>query len=417
MPNPSALVCVRCSAPYPIDRYADDCPACRAAGAPSNLTVAYDSSPGEGSARDRTGSKPASMWRWQSFLPAAACDAVSLGEGNTPLLPAPALGLGDVWIKDESRNPTWSFKDRLASSALTMAKRFGAKVIASSSSGNAGAAAAAYAAKAGLPCVVFTFLGASPALVAQMRAYGAMVVAVEDKADRWRLQSAGVHRLGWYPTSPFFGPVVGSNPYGMEGYKTIAFEVAEAFDWQPPDWCVLPVCYGDALFGMWKGFEELKALGWIERTPRLVAAEVSGSIAAAMASGEAMPPERPRNAPSIATSIGASQGTVQAVEVLRRSGGTAVTVDNDELSRWVVTLGAREGIWPEPASAAPFAAIERLRAGGVIDPKARVMALLTASGLKDTSVVEQALPPAPVVKGGLDEVLKALRDVYGFANA
>ena len=124
-----------------------------------------------------------------------------------------------------------------------------------------------------------------------MRAYGAMVVKVADKADRWRLQSLGVREFGWYPTSPFFGPVVGSNPYGMEGYKTIAYEIAEAFDWQPPDWCVLPVCYGDALYGMWKGFEELKALGWIDRTPRFVAAEVSGSLAAAMAGGDAMPPE------------------------------------------------------------------------------------------------------------------------------
>src|SRR5215470_10755348 len=383
MPSASALVCVRCSARYAVDRFADDCPACRSAGAPANLTVAYDTAPGAGLGRNDLQRRPHSMWRWDSFLPASAKDAVSLGEGDTPLLEASNLGLGDLWIKDESRNPTWSFKDRLASGALTMAKRFGAKVIASSSSGNAGAAAAAYAAKAGLPCVVFTFLGASPPLVAQMRAYGAMVVAVEDKADRWRLQSAGVRQLGWYPTSPFFGPVVGSNPYGMEGYKTIAFEVAEAFDWQPPDWCVLPVCYGDALFGMWKGFEELKALGWIERTPRLVAAEVSGSIAAALASGEPMPPERSRNAASIATSIGASQGTVQAVEVLRRSGGTAITVDDDEISRWVVTLGAREGIWPEPSSAAPFAAIERLRAVGIIEPDARVVALLTASGLKD----------------------------------
>jgi threonine synthase len=416
MPTPSALVCVRCGARYPIDHFAQDCEVCRAAGAPANLTVAYDSAPGNGRARDDAARRPASMWRWESFLPASAYEAVSLGEGNTPLLAAPALGLGDLWIKDESRNPTWSFKDRLASSALTMARRFGARVIASSSSGNAGAAAAAYAAKAGLPCVVFTFVGASPPLVAQMRAYGAMVVTVEDKADRWRLQSAGVRQLGWYPTSPFFGPVVGSNPYGMEGYKTIAFEIAEAFEWDVPDWCVLPVCYGDALFGMWKGFEELKVLGWIDRTPRLVAAEVSGSIAAAMASGEPMPPDRPRNAPSIATSIGASQGTVQALEVLRRSGGAAITIDNDELARWVVTLGAKEGIWPEMASAAPFAAIERLRANGVIAPDARVVALLTASGLKDTAVIQGALPPAPVVTGGLPEVIQALRDVYGFAD-
>lgn len=188
---------------------------------------------------------------------------MTLGAGNTPLLPAPALGLGDAWIKDESRNPTWSFNDRLASVAVTMARCFGAKVIASSSSGNAGAAAAAYAAKASIPCIVFTFEGAAGPLVTQMRAYGAMVVMVEDKADRWRLQSTGVRELGWYPTSPFFGPVVGSNPFGIEGCKTIAFEVAEAFGWQAPDWCVLPVCYGDALYGMWKGFEELKALGWI----------------------------------------------------------------------------------------------------------------------------------------------------------
>ncbi|MGE0578960.1 threonine synthase [Reyranella sp.] len=416
MPAPAALVCVRCGSRLPVDRYAEDCPACRARGAPANLTVAYDAIPGRELDREKIANRPSTMWRWDSFLCSSAADAVSLGEGNTPLLHAPALGLGDVWIKDESRNPTWSFKDRLASSAVTMARQFGARVIASSSSGNAGAAAAAYAAKAGLPCVVFTFVGASPPLVAQMRAYGAMVVAVEDKADRWRLQSAGVREFGWYPTSPFFGPVVGSNPYGMEGYKTIAYEVAEAFDWDVPEWCVLPVCYGDALYGMWKGFEELKALGWTQRTPRLVAAEVSGSIAAAMASGEPMPPDRPRNAPSIATSIGANQGTVQALEVLRRSGGTAVTVENDALARWVVTVGAREGIWPEAASAATFAAIEHLRANGTIESDARVVALLTASGLKDTAVIETALPPTPVVAGGLSEVLGTLRDVYGYRH-
>ncbi len=356
------------------------------------------------------------MWRWDAFLPASAKDSVSLGEGDTPLLEAPNLGLGDVWIKDESRNPTWSFKDRLASGALTMAKRFGANVIASSSSGNAGAAAAAYAAKAGLPCVVFTFVGSAGPLVLQMRAYGAMVVKVTDKADRWRLQSLGVREFGWYPTSPFFGPVVGSNPYGMEGYKTIAYEIAEAFDWNPPDWCVLPVCYGDALFGMWKGFEDLKALGWIDRVPRFVAAEVSGSLTAAMASGDAMPPEVPRNAPSIATSIGAAQATVQGLEVLRRSRGAAVSIGDDDLRRWVVTLAAKEGIWPEASSVAPFAAIERLRADGTIASQERCVALLTASGLKDPGPIETALPEPPLVSGGLAELMTALRNTYGFSH-
>src|SRR5690349_6989732 len=173
MPRPAALACVRCSACYPIDHYAQDCAACRAKGAPANLTVVYDRRPGEGLAPDAL-ERRGSMWRWADFLHASEAEAVSLGEGNTPLLPAPSLGLGDVWIKDESRNPTWSFKDRLGSGALTMAKKFGATVIASSSSGNAGAAAAAYAAKAGIPCVVFTFMGSAGPLVTQMRTYGTM---------------------------------------------------------------------------------------------------------------------------------------------------------------------------------------------------------------------------------------------------
>ena len=212
MPIPSALVCVRCGATHPVDHYAEDCAACRAKGAPANLTVAYAATPGADASMEAIRRDRGSMWRWESFLHASAADAVTLGEGNTPLLPAPALGLGDVWIKDESRNPTWSFKDRLGSGALTMAKKVGAEVIASSSSGNAGASAAAYAAKAGIPCIVFTFVGSAGPLVLQMRAYGAMVVKVTDKADRWRLQSLGVRELGWYPTSPFFGPVVGSTP-------------------------------------------------------------------------------------------------------------------------------------------------------------------------------------------------------------
>ena len=370
--------------------------------------------PGASAKRDAVPPRRNSLWRWDAFLPANAVDAVTLGEGDTPLLSVPSLGLGDVWLKDESRNPTWSFKDRLASSAVTMARQFGAKLIASSSSGNAGASAAAYAARAGLPCIVFTFKGASGPLLTQMRAYGAMVVVTEDKDDRWRFQSAGVKEFGWYSTSPFFGPVVGSNPYGMEGYKTIAYEIAESFDWQVPDWCVLPVCYGDALHGVWKGFEELKALGWIDRVPRFVAAEVSGSLVTALASGETMPPPRIRNTATIATSIGANQGTVQSLEVLRKSNGTAVEVDNDGLVQWVAKLAKAEGIWAEPSSVAPLVAIEQLRQRGTIDANERVVALLTASGMKDTVPIEKVLPEAPVVGGNFTDMMRALHDKYGF---
>jgi threonine synthase len=416
MPRPSSLACARCGAHYPLNHYDRACAACAEQKTASNLTVRYDSTPGADLTRGAVSAPPRSLWRWDAFLPAPAADAVTLGEGDTPLLAVPALGLGDVWIKDESRNPTWSFKDRLASSAVTMARVVGAKLIASSSSGNAGASAAAYAAKAGLPCIVFTVKGAAGPLLTQVRAYGAMVVMVENKDDRWRLQSAGVRELGWFSTSPFFGPVIGSNPYGMEGYKTIAYEIAEAFDWEPPDWCALPVCYGDALHGMWKGFEELKAIGWIDRVPRFVAAEVSGSLAAALSAGDAAPMPRPRNAATIATSIGANQGTVQALEVLRRTKGAAIAVDDDALIHWVAKLAKAEGLWAEPSSVAPFVAIDILRRQGTIREQERVVALVTASGLKDMVPIERALPPAPVVSGGLDDVLRALHENYGFRH-
>ena len=127
-----------------------------------------------------------------------------------------------------------------------------------------------------------------------------------------------------------------------------------------------------------------------------------------------MPPEVGRNAPSIATSIGAAQATVQGLDVLRRSNGLAVTIEDDDLRRWVVTLAAKEGIWPEASSAAPFAAIERLRADGTIKPHERCVALLTAAGLKDPGPIEQALPEPPLVSGGLPELLAGLKNAYGF---
>ena len=289
--------------------------------------------------------EPRSLWRWDAFLPAAAAEAVSLGEGDTPLLPVPSLGLGDVWMKDESRNPTWSFKDRLASSAVTMAQAASApRLIASSSSGNAGASAAAYAAKAGLPCIIFTFKGASGPLLTQMRAYGAMVVVSRTRTTAGASRSPGVREFGWYPTSPFFGPVVGSNPYGMEGYKTIAYEIAEAFDWQRAGLVRAAGLLRRRAHGMWKGFEELQGAG-LDRSRAALRGGGGLGLARRRAAAPARPCRcrRPRNAATIATSIGANQGTVQALEVLRHTGGAAVAVDDDELVRWVVDAGASRG--------------------------------------------------------------------------
>ena len=275
------------------------------------------------------------MRRYRELLPPDVQDAATLGEGETPLLHCERygrrIGIERLFLKDESQNPSGSFKDRLAFAAIAMAPRFGARAVGVSSTGNAGAAAAAYAARAGLPCIVLTVQGAASAIVTQMQAYGAMVVATRTKADRWKLLQTGVAEWGWYPTSPYFGPPVGSNPYGVDGYKTLAYEVCEQMDWEPPDWCVLPVAYGDALFGMWKGFDELARLGLIRKQPRMVAAEMAGCLAAALASGEDAIPEIAAPSPYVAGSISVNQSTYQALHALRASGGTARVARNDEL--------------------------------------------------------------------------------------
>ncbi|MBJ3776637.1 pyridoxal-phosphate dependent enzyme [Acuticoccus mangrovi] len=392
--------CLRCGARYGLDAYAQDCPRCHAE-APSNLVVAYAEDPA--AALRRPTGNGGGLWRYGDVLPVAPADAVSLAEGSTPLVAleriAAATGVATLLGKDETRNPTGSFKDRLAAIAVAYARSIGAPAIVSSSTGNAGAAVAAYAARAGLPAIVFTAEGAVGPLLTQMKAYGAKVVAVPTKAGRWPLMRYGVERFGFFPTSPFFAPVVGSNPVGIEGYKTLAYEVVEQLDWQVPDVCVLPVCYGDALIGMWRGFLDLKAAGWIDRLPRMMAAEIYGSLGAALASGSDALPDMPQTHATVAKSTTATQSTYQALHALRASGGTAVSVGNDDIMDWQARLASAEGLYVEPAAAGSIAAVAALRRAGAIGDGERVVALLTAGGLKDpdaTAARQGEVIPVPL---------------------
>ena len=418
MSHLTGLACIRCGASFGIEPRFDGCPECRRE-APANLTPRYDlDAVARELSADSLRDRPPGMRRYRELLPPDIQDAVTLGEGETPLLHCQRygrrLGLGRLYLKDESQNPSGSFKDRLAFTALAMAGRFGARAVGVSSTGNAGAAAAAYAARAGLPCIVLTVQGAASAMVTQMQAYGAMVVATRTKADRWKLLQTGVAEWGWYPTSPYFGPPVGSNPYGVDGYKTLAYEVCEQMDWKPPDWCVLPVAYGDALFGMWKGFEELATLGLIARMPRMVAAEMAGCLSAALASGEDVIPEIAAPSPYVAGSISVNQSTYQALHALRASDGTARVARNDELVDLQRALAADEGIYAEPSSMAALAAVSRLCEEGRIGPSDTVVVVNTASGLKDTPATAGAAPEIPDVDGDTARFLETLRDVYGY---
>ena len=418
MSHLTGLVCIRCSTSFGIEPRFDGCPRCRTR-APANLTPRYDlEAAAKTLSTQSLGDRPTGMTRYRELLPPDIQDAPTLGEGETALLHCRRhgrrLGLERLYLKDESQNPSGSFKDRLAFTALAMAGRFGARAVGVSSTGNAGAAAAAYAARAGLPCIVLTVQGAASAILTQMQAYGAMVVATRTKGDRWKLLQTGVAEWGWYPTSPYFGPPVGSNSYGVDGYKTIAYEICEQLDWEPPDWCVLPVAYGDALFGMWKGFDELARLGLIRQQPRMAAAEMAGCLTAALASGADAIPEIPAPSPYVAGSISVNQSTYQALHALRASEGAAVIVPNGELLGLQRDLAAAEGVYAEPSSLAALAAVERLCKEGRIAPDDTVVVVNTASGLKDTAATAAAAPEIPTVKGDTTQFLATLKDAYGY---
>lgn len=417
MGRPVGLECIRCGARHALTDYAEPCPKCRPA-AFANLTVRYEEEPLAGVDRRALAARPPTMWRYAEALPVEAEAAVSLGEGFTPLVPAPRLarelGIRALHIKDESRNPTWSFKDRMASAAISAARALGAGVIASSSSGNAGAAVAAYAARAGMPCVVITFQGTAGPMLTQMRAYGAMVLAVRDKGDRWPLVEAGVRRRGWFPTSPFSAPAVGSNPFGVEGYKTLAYEVVEQLGWRAPDWCVLPVCYGDALYGMWKGFDDLARWGWLPARPRMVAAEIYGSLAAALVAGGDAVPEMARAHDTRAVSIGTTRSTYQALHALRASGGVARVVSDEALVEWQRRLATAEGLYAELSAVAALAAVQTLREDGTIGAGDTVVVVSTAGGLKDPATTERGLGEMPLIDPTVEAMGEALSRCYGY---
>ncbi|MBD0416824.1 threonine synthase [Oryzicola mucosus] len=380
-----SFACIRCGARYRADIEIDSsgCGHCYAT-APANLRPVY---PVDVQTPEKCFGSEFSLWRYAAALPCLRSEAITLGEGLTPLILAErlgaAFGMQAIYIKDEGRNPTWSHKDRFSTVAVSYAQACGARVVATASSGNAGASLAAYAARAGMKCVVATFADTAGPMVSQMRRYGAEVIPFVKKQDRWEFLKQGVDRHGWFVTSPYHAPVVGSHPVGIEGYKTLAYEIVEQMGGMVPHWCILPVCYGDALAGLWHGFKDLADAGRIQRLPRLAAAEIYGSLSHAMATGTDLLAEQPMGTTSIAVSIGAPRSTFQALKALRESNGVAISVDNTSLLRMQETLASHEGLFAELASVAPLVVLDTLRKDGVIEENDLVVAVATASGLKD----------------------------------
>ena len=414
----AGLECPRCSARFDGPPIFTGCPRCRADGLAVNLTVALDVSALGGLGPRSFPATPRGLWRYRATLPVTA-EPVTLGEGATPLVHLERLGrrlrLPKLYAKDESRNPTWSYKDRLCSVAVTHAVEIGAPVVTISSTGNHGASTAAYAARAGLPCVIFTLDSVPHTMKTLMQAYGAAVVSCPTSESRWRLMREGVERLGWYPTSGFMIPPIGSTPWGIEGYKSIAYEIAEDLGWTAPDVVVVPSGYSDGLAGIWKGWRELRALGFVSSAPRMIAAEPYGPLAHALARGLEAPEKVDAPRPSVAFSVASRYGTWQGLAALRESKGAGVALTDEGVLEAQRVLAREEGLFVEPSSAASMTAVMQLAARGELDPGQAIVVVLTSGGLKDPDASRTWMPPVPAAGDDFDRVLDVLRESYGLA--
>ena len=390
---PSTLTHLQCSRPTcgtVFDHTAPRnlCPQCQ-----GPLLARYDLSAARRTlTREALATRPASMWRYEEVMPGAP--PVTLGEGMTPLLRADRLaqhlGLDRLYIKDEGQNPTASFKARGLSAAVTMAKALGIDTIALPSAGNAGGAAAAYAARAGLRCVIAMPSDTPVAIVLECRAFGADVHLIDgliSDCGAFIAQNAPKH--GWFEVSTL------KEPYRIEGKKTMGYELWEEFEGALPDVIVYPTGGGVGLIGMWKAFEELEAMNLTgSRRPRMIAAQAAGCAPIVRAFERRAPAsEAWENAVTVAAGLRVPKplGDFLILADVYASGGEAVAVDDGELMAACRDMARLEGILAAPEGGAGLAAIQQLVARGQIARGESVVLFNTGSGYKYLEAWQAAL--------------------------
>jgi threonine synthase len=412
----SGVKCLNCDTEYEERLLVEGCPECRTTDFVSNVVPTYDYEELSADLSPATfGEEGSGVWAFPELLPANVDEAVTLGEGATPLLECSDLAtewdLGALHVKDESQTPTWSYKDRLSSVALTKAVEAGVDVVTIASTGNHGASTAAYASRADLESVIFTVPEVPPTMKTLMQTYGANVVATPTPEDRWTIMRECIEQFDWYPTGNYVSPPVGSNFYGIEGYKTIAYEICKDLDWSVPDWVVQPTAYADGLSGVWRGFKDLYELGFVDQKPRMAAVEPFGPLKNALEKDldRVEPIEKDS---TVAFSIGANVSTYQGLAALRESDGTAVTIDDDELREMQIELGAATGIYAEASAIAAVSGVKNLVEDGRITSDDSVVAVSTSTGLKDTETTAESLPRVPTIDPDVDTLRSTLRETY-----
>jgi threonine synthase len=404
------LQCVLCGARYDPAEVTYTCPTCGPLGV---LEVQYDyeriaqriSLTTLAEDRDPT------FWRYRALLPVSYShgDTPALAIGGTPLYAVKRLraylGMEDLWLKDDSRNPSASLKDRASIIAVLRAE---GRTVACASTGNAASSLAVQSAAVGLPCYIFVPHNAPRAKIVQLLMCGATVFAVQGSYDdAFDLCIEACNTFGWYNRN------TGYNPYLVEGKKTVGLEIAEQLEWQVPDSVLVPTGDGCIISGVYRGFEDFYRLGMIDRIPRMIAVQAEGSPAIVRAlEGDGV--VRPYPAQTIADgiSVGLPRNGTMAVKVIRESGGFGVTVSDEEILTAEKELAMLTGVFAEPSGAAGYAGLLRLLNEGKIARDERTVLLVTGSGLKSIdAVVGTAGSVVPIQKGveGMEMVERVVK--------
>ncbi len=406
-PFVEGLRCRECSRSYP----AEALHVCEWCFGPLEVVYDYEAIAASTS-RERIAAGPKTIWRYADLLPASAEGAVDLGAGLTPLLRADRLGaelgLSDLWLKNDTVNPTGSFKDRVVSVALTRARELGFKVAACASTGNLANSVAAHAARAGMRSVVCIPADLEIPKVVTTAVFGGTLVALTGNYDEVNRLCAEL--ASEYPTWAFVNVNVRS--YYAEGSKTLAFEVAEQLGWTAPDHVVVPVASGSQLVKVAKGFRELFKVGLLDEEPhvRISGAQSAGCapVATAFATGaDFIRPVKPSGlAKSLA--IGNPADGAYALEEVRRSGGALAAVTDPEIVEGIHLLARTEGIFAETAGGVTVAVLAKLAATGVVKPNERVVAFITGNGLKTLDAVAANCRPTVTVAPNLEAFQAAI---------
>jgi threonine synthase len=403
----TGLRCRECARPYPTEALH----VCDYCFGPLEVVYDYERLRREVT-RDLIASGPQTIWRYAPLLPVSDPAPIDLGTGCTPLVRADRLaaelGLGELWVKNDTANPTGSFKDRVVSVALTKARQLGFKVAACASTGNLANSVAAHAARAGMVSVVFIPHDLEVAKIVTTAVYGGHLVSVEgtyDDVNRLCAELTSEH-----PSWAFVN--VNVRTYYAEGSKTLAFEVAEQLGWRAPDHVVVPVASGSQLVKVDKGFRELQELGLLDEEPhvRISGAQAEGCapVAHAFASGaDAIRPVRPKTiAKSLA--IGNPADGWYALEAVRSSGGALAAVTDEEILEGIRLLARTEGIFAETAGGVTIATLAKLASQGVVRPDECVVAYVTGHGLKTVEALTETVGPTATIAPTLEAFAAAV---------